>query len=130
MVTGKYRIGVVTFLKGTNTTKRYSFALFDDDVCISDVVLCDTATGYQVAQVVDIINQDEYVGADVTKEIICKVDFSAFDKRAAERKRKVELKKKMDEMVRDDKELMLYRMLAEKNPEMQNMLDEYNGINV
>lgn len=130
MVTGKYRIGVVTFLKGTNTTKRYNFALFNDDICISDVVLCDAATGYQVAQIVDIIDKDEYVGSDVTKEIICKVDFSAFERRAAERKRKVELKKKMDKMVRDDKELVLYQMLAEKNPEMKSMLDEYNSINV
>ena len=93
-------------------------------------MLCDTSVGYQVAKVIDIVEQLNYNGADVTKEIICKVDFSNFQKRIEERKRKVELKAKMDAMVKDDKELMLYQMLAEKNPVMKEMLDEYTNINV
>ena len=130
MVTGNYRIAIVNFLKGSNTTKGYSFALFDSSIVVDDIVLCDTSVGYQVAKVIDIVEQLNYNGADVTKEIICKVDFSNFQKRIEERKRKVELKAKMDAMVKDDKELMLYQMLAEKNPVMKEMLDEYTNINV
>ena len=130
MVTGNYRIAIVNFLKGSNTTKGYSFALFDSSIAVDDIVLCDTSVGYQVAKVIDIVEQLNYNGADVTKEIICKVDFSNFQKRIEERKRKVELKAKMDAMVKDDKELMLYQMLAEKNPVMKEMLDEYININV
>lgn len=130
MVTGNYRIAIVNFLKGSNTTKGYSFALFDSSITVDDIVLCDTSVGYQVAKVIDIVEQLNYNGADVTKEIICKVDFSNFQKRIEERKRKVELKAKMDAMVKDDKELMLYQMLAEKNPVMKEMLDEYTNINV
>lgn len=130
MVTGNYRIAIVNFLKGSNTTKGYSFALFDSSITVDDIVLCDTSVGYQVAKVIDIVEQLDYNGADVTKEIICKVDFSNFQKRIEERKRKVELKAKMDAMVKDDKELMLYQMLAEKNPVMKEMLDEYTNINV
>lgn len=130
MVTGNYRIAIVNFLKGSNTTKGYSFALFDSSIMVNDIVLCDTSVGYQVAKVIDIVEQLDYNGADVTKEIICKVDFSNFQKRIEERKRKVELKAKMDAMVKDDKELMLYQMLAEKNPVMKEMLDEYTNINV
>lgn len=130
MVTGNYRIAIVNFLKGSNTTKGYSFALFDSSIMVDDIVLCDTSVGYQVAKVIDIVEQFDYNGADVTKEIICKVDFSNFQKRIEERKRKVELKAKMDAMVKDDKELMLYQMLAEKNPVMKEMLDEYTNINV
>lgn len=130
MVTGNYRIAIVNFLKGSNTTKGYSFALFDSSIMVDDIVLCDTSVGYQVAKVIDIVEQLDYNGADVTKEIICKVDFSNFQKRIEERKRKVELKAKMDAMVKDDKELMLYQMLAEKNPVMKEMLDEYTNINV
>lgn len=130
MVTGNYRIAIVNFLKGSNTTKGYSFALFDSSIMVDDIVLCDTSVGYQVAKVIDIVEQLDYNGADVTREIICKVDFSNFQKRIEERKRKVELKAKMDAMVKDDKELMLYQMLAEKNPVMKEMLDEYTNINV
>lgn len=130
MVTGNYRIAIVNFLKGSNTTKGYLFALFDSSITVDDIVFCDTSVGYQVAKVIDIVEQLDYNGADVTKEIICKVDFSNFQKRIEERKRKVELKAKMDAMVKDDKELMLYQMLAEKNPVMKEMLDEYTNINV
>jgi len=130
VVTGNYRIAIVNFLKGSNTTKGYSFALFDSSITVDDIVLCDTSVGYQVAKVIDIVEQLDYNGADVTKEIICKVDFFNFQKRIEERKRKVELKAKMDAMVKDDKELMLYQMLAEKNPVMKEMLDEYTNINV
>lgn len=85
-------------------------------------MLCDTSVGYQVAKVIDIVEQLDYDGA--------KVDFSDFQKRIEERKCKVELKAKMDAMVKDDKELMLYQMLAERNPVMRGMLDEYTNINV
>lgn len=95
MVTGKYKIALVNFLKGTNTTKDYAFALFDDSTNIDDCVLCDTNYGYQVAKVVN-----------------------------------KELKAKMDALVADDKEMMIYRVLAEKNPEMAAMLDEYAKLNV
>jgi hypothetical protein len=130
MVTGIYRVAMVNFLKGTNTTKKYAFALFDSSIGIDDIVLCDTSIGYQLAKVVDIVEQLDYNGTNVTKEVICKVDFTDFNKRAEERKRKAELKAKMDAMVKDDKELMLYQMLAEKNPAMKEMLDEYKNINV
>lgn len=130
MVTGKYKIALVNFLKGTNTTKDYAFALFDDSIDIDDCVLCDTNYGYQVAKVVNIVSKEEYAGVDVTKEIICKVDFTAFNQRIEERHRKKELKAKMDALVADDKEMMIYRVLAEKNPEMAAMLDEYAKLNV
>lgn len=130
MVTGKYKIVLVNFLKGTNTTKDYAFALFDDNINIDDCVLCDTNYGYQVAKVVNIVSKEEYTGVDVTKEIICKVDFTAFNQRIEERCRKKELKAKMDALVADDKEMMIYRVLAEKNPEMATMLEEYTKLNV
>lgn len=130
MVTGKYKIALVNFLKGTNTTKDYAFALFDDSINIDNCVLCDTNYGYQVAKVVNIVSKEEYTGVDVTKEIICKVDFAAFDQRIEERNRKKELKAKMDALVADDKEMMIYRVLAEKNSEMAAMLEEYTKLNV
>ena len=129
-VKGNYKVAIVTFLQGMNTTKRYSFALFDNDVNCDDLVLCDTSTGYGVAKVLNILSQEEYEGKGVipTKEIICKVDFTNFEKRKELRKKKDSIKKQMDKMVKDNQELVLYQMLAEKNPEMATMLEEYKNL--
>lgn len=127
-VKGNYGVVMVKFLQGTNTIKEYAFALFDTSVLIGDCVLCDTANGYNVAKVVNIISKEEYVGEKVTKEIICKVDFSEFEKRKELRKKKENIKKQMDKMVKDNQELVLYQMLAEKNPEMAKMLEEYKQL--
>lgn len=132
MVTGKYKVALVNFLRGTNATKDYAFALFDTYPAtnVGELVLCDTSNGYQVAKIVKIVPKEEYSGVNVTKEIICKVDFSMFEKRITERQRKKELKAKMNALVADDKEMMLYKVLAEKNPEMAAMLNEYTQLDV
>lgn len=128
MMSGNYNVATVRFSQGTNTTKEYSFALFDTNVFPSDFVLCDTANGYSVARVTGIIPKSEWNGVPVTKEIICKLDFSAFEKRKELRKQKEALKKQMDRMVADNQELILYQAIAEKNPEMAAMLAEYKNL--
>lgn len=127
-VTGNYVVAKVCFLQGCNTTTQYSFALFDKDVSVGDTVLCDTQNGYAVGKVQCLIPKEDYVGTAVTKEIICKVDFSEFEKRKENRKKKETLKKRMNEMVKENQELVLFQMLAEKNPEMKALLDEYNNV--
>lgn len=127
-VTGNYRVAVVKFVDGTNTYTNYSFALFDNSIAVDDLVLCDTAKGYNVAKVVDIVEQENYSGTTVTKEIICKVDFSNFEKRKETRKKKETIKKQMDKLVKQNQELVLYQMLAKDNPEMQAMLEEYQKL--
>ena len=127
-VNGDYMVATVKFAQGTNTIKEYSFALFDADVFPSDFVLCDTANGYSVARVTGIVHKNEWEGVPVTKEIICKLDFSAFEKRKELRKQKEALKKQMDKIVADNQELILYQAIAEKNPEMAAMLAEYKSL--
>lgn len=127
-VNGNYRVAAVKFLQGTNTFKEYAFALFDKDVFPNDLVLCDTANGYGVARVVSITPKNEWEGTVVTKEIICKVDFSEFEARKELRKQKENLKKMMDKMVAENQELILYQAIAEKNPEMAAMLAEYKNL--
>lgn len=127
-VKGDYRVAMVKFVQGTNTTKGYAFALFDEDICEGHHVLCDTANGFGVAQVVSIVDQNEYDGTPITKEIICKVDFTAFEKRKELRKQKELLKKQMDKMVADNQELILYQAIADKNPEMAELLAAYRSL--
>lgn len=125
---GNYKVALVQFLQGTNTVKGYAFALFDDDIGVNDTVLCDTSNGYGVAKVTDIIPNKEYNGVAPTKEIICKVDFSAFEQRQTNRKQAQELQKEMDKKVQEIQELALYEMMAAKDPELKEMLEHYKQL--
>lgn len=128
MITGNYRVAMVKFVQGTNTTKEYAFALFEDYINVDNYVLCDTAHGYSVGKVVEIINKDEYEGADVTKEIICPVYFVDFEQRKKNREVAQKLKSEMDKKMKEMQELALYEMMAEKSPELKEMLDNYKAL--
>lgn len=124
---GNFRVAVVNFVQGYNMNKNYGFALFDNDVEVGDYVLCDSSNGYGVAKVINIKTQMEY-GADVTKEIICKCDFTAFNNRKEMREQRKVLKAQMDKMVADNQELILYQALAEKSTEMAELLAKYKSL--
>lgn len=126
-VKGNFRVAVVKFVQGYNMNKEYGFALFDEDVVVGDYVLCDSSNGYGVAEVVNIKTQTEY-GSDVTKEIICKCDFTAYNNRKVVREQRKALKAQMDKMVADNQELILYRAVAEKNSEMAALLSQYMSL--
>lgn len=123
-VKGNFRVAVVKFVQGYNMNKEYGFALFDEDVNVGDFVLCDSSNGYGVAKVVSIKTQMEY-GSDVTKEIICKCDFTNYNIRKVKREQKRVLKAQMDNMVKNNQEILLYHAIAEKNPDMAKLLAQY-----
>jgi hypothetical protein len=129
-VNGNYNVAMVKLLKDANisTTTKYAFALFDNEIACEDLVLCDTVNGYVVGKITDIITQDEYQGNAVTKEIICKVDFAAFEQRKANRIKAHQIQKEMDKKIKGIQEMMLYEMMAEKNPELKEMLEQYKAL--
>ena len=127
-VKGNYRVAMVKFIQGTNMYKEYAFALFDDTVQVEDYVLCDTAQGQNVAKVVNILSQTDYNGCTVTKEVICKVDYSAFEERKEKRKQRENLEKQMDKMVVNNQKMILYQAIADKNPVMAELLEQYKAL--
>ena len=132
MITGNYKVAMVKFVQGTNTVKGYAFALFDETIEVNDLVLCDTANGYSVAKVTDIIVKEDYTPSydaeKVRKEIICKVDFTDFEARKEAREKKNKIKKQMDEMLKNNQELILYQAIAKENPAMAELLEEYKSL--
>ena len=90
--------------------------------------MVDTTRGFSVGKVSEVKSQVDYDGVTVTKEVVCKVDFTDFEKRKENRKKKDALKKRMDSMIKDNQEIVLYKMLAETNPEMADMLKEYESL--
>lgn len=124
---GNFKIATVNFIQGYNTSKEYCFALFDDEIKEGDIVLCDSGNGYSIAKVVGIMTQEEY-GKSVTKEIVCKCDFALFEKRKAIRKQKAEIKKKLDKAVKENQDLILYKTIAQNNPDVAALLAEYEAL--
>lgn len=126
-LTGNFKVARVQFLDGYNKDKIYNFALFDNDIESGDFVLCDTQNGYNVAKVLS-VESIESSGVTVTKEIICKVDFSKFEHRKEVRKQKAELKTKLDKAIRENQDLVLYETVAQSNTQVAELLSQYKAL--
>lgn len=130
---GYEEVASVKFVEGTNATEVYHFALYDRVVEVGDYALVKSNNGYGasnygvygVVKVVGIEAAAEYSGDVPTAEIICKVDLSAYEKRREVRANRTALKKKMDKMVKDSQELLVYQTIANTNPEMAELLAAY-----
>lgn len=131
IIPGNYEVALCTFPKSANPEKQYAYALFNRCATIGDHALVQSTNNYGVVRIEDIRTMNEHEAAGgypITNEIICKVDFSAIDQRKEQRKRKEELRKQMDKLVKENQELILYQALAEKSPEMAELLNEYKSL--
>lgn len=126
ILNGYENVASVKFVEGKNTTKVYHFALYDSMVKTSDYVLVKSGNeSYGVVEVLDITPTDKYAGVPPTAEIICKVDLDAYNKRCEKRSSRTAIKKKMDELVKNSQELLVYQTIANNNPEMAELLSAY-----
>lgn len=126
---GYKAVASVKFISGVNTAKVYQFALYDDTISVGDQALVrsnNSARGcenFGVVTVTAITPVSEYNGANPTSEVICKIDMSAYKARLAKRELRGRLKKKMDSISK--KELLVYKIIASTNPEMEELLTAY-----
>ena len=129
---GYEEVAAVKFIEGTNTTKIYYFALYNREVNVGDCALVKSNNGYGssnfgVVKVVGIDAAAEFASTAPTAEIICKVNMDDYTKRVEMRKERETLKKKMDKLVKDSQELVVYRTIAAQNPEMAELLAAYSN---
>jgi len=117
----------VNFLDGTNLTKEYYFALYDD-VEIGGFVLCDTANGFRVGKVISIKTKDQIEIKNITKEVVCVVDMSGFETRKANRAKASKLKNMMDKRIQELQDVALFEMMSEKDDSLKSMLAEYKNL--
>lgn len=132
-IIGNYRVAKVRFLEGSNTYHTYNYALFDDEIQLYDNCVVKSANhGFGIASIEEIIdNIDDISVTDSNgniREIVCKIDMSAFHKRIKDRQRVSQLKKEMDKKVKELQGLALYKMMAENSPELKSMLSEYEEL--
>ena len=90
-----YKVAGISFLEGSNVGLVYYYALYDDTIEIDDVVVVNTGHhGLAIAKVVEIEpNNVDKNHVRCGREIISKVDFSAYNERQEKAKRLSELKK-------------------------------------
>lgn len=132
-IIGNYRVAKVRFLEGSNTYHTYNYALFDDEIQLYDNCVVKSANhGFGIASIEEIIDNIDNISVTDSngniREIVCKIDMSAFHKRIKDRQRASQLKKEMDKKVKELQGLALYKMMAEISPELKTMLSEYEEL--
>lgn len=115
--------------------KKYFYAIYDDGETYkaSDKIVVSGANK-GVLTIEEILTPEE-CNANITAEVICKVDTSAYDKRVEERKEKAErkkeadkIKKQMDKMITEMDQTKRYEMYASDNPELAEKLKVYKEL--
>ena len=108
-----------------NMGKAYVFKCYDD-VAIDDLVIVDTVNGFLVGKVLGI--SETIPTGKVLNEVVGVIDPTPFIERKKKAERLNELKKTMDKKVKTLQSLTMYETLAEKDPELKTMLDEYRSL--
>lgn len=110
------------------------YAIYDDGrkYCPGDKVIVSGAANGIIQTIEKIIDPETAVNRmgnkNITAEVIAYVDTSAYEERVAKRKEAEELKKKMDQVIKQMEENNKYEMYAEKNPELKEMLNAYKEL--
>lgn len=115
--------------------KKYFYAVYDDGkvyVAGDKIVVSGANKGILT---IEAILAPEECDNNITAEVICKVDTSAYDKRVEERKEKAErkkeadkIKKQMDKMIAEMDQAKRYEMYASDNSELAEKLKAYKEL--
>lgn len=123
---GNYRIAQIKFLEGSNTDKTYPYACYDLSMTAGDICVVKSENhGLGIARVIEIGPKTD---EKITREIVCKCDFSDYRKREAVRKRKAELVQMMHSRAEELREIALFKALAANDEGMAAMLNEYSEL--
>ena len=113
---------IINFISGSNTNVPYTYAAYEDYAEGDYVVVHIGHHAMAIAKVKAMGNEDDKV--EYGREIICKIDMTAYNARKPRAKRKAELKSRMEAKVKELQETAIFEMLAEKDEELAKMLKE------
>lgn len=112
----------------------YYYAIFDDGrkYYPGDKVLVSGVANGVVQKIEEIITPEEAAirmgNKSIISEVIAYVDTSSYEERVEKRKEATELKKKMDQVIKEMDENNKYELYAERNPELKEMLETYKKL--
>lgn len=120
-----FNIAKIQYLD-SNQPSSYNYANFDVTLKKGDLCVVKSLNhGLGLAKVVEIVDQNDI---QTPREIVAKVDTQDYDFRVAARKDAAELKAKMQARAKQLQDIALYQMLAEKDPDMQDLLNRYQNL--
>lgn len=117
---------IINFISGSNTSVPYTYAAYEDYDEGDYVVVHTGHHGMALAKVKAIGTEDDKV--EYGREIICKIDMTAYNDRKARAKRKAELKGKMEAKVKELQETAIFEMLAKEDAGLAEMLKEFKEL--
>lgn len=107
----------------------YDFKSFDESLTVNDLVVVDTCNGFGIGRIARIM--PDYSEANLkkaTKEVICKVDTTAWNNRKLKAEKLASLKRQMDKHVAKMQANAMYEICAAGDPEMKALLDTYKAL--
>ena len=121
-----YHPVIINFISGSNTDVPYTYAAYEDYTEGDYVVVHTGHHGMAIAKVKSMGTEDDKV--EYGREIICKIDMTAYNDRKARAKRKAELKSKMEAKVKELQETAIFEMLAKEDAGLAEMLKEFKEL--
>ena len=130
-LTGYYAVAVIE--EGTGYCKKdYYYAVFDDGNTYKagDQVLVSGCNKdvLTIKEILTVPEAEVKCNKNITAEIICRVDTSAYDQRVENRKKAEKLKKDMDAVIKQMDVTKKYEMYAAENPELAALLNQYKEL--
>lgn len=118
----------VAEVKYVNAPTRgvFQYANFESDLTVGD--LCVVKSEENTLLVAEVEKILEPVDHELYREVVAKVHTGAYDTRVACRAKAAELKAKMEARAKQLQDVALYKMLAENDPDMAALLNEYQAI--
>ena len=123
-----YVVARVKFVNDCNTTKLYSYALYDDADCVGKLAVTDTD---KIVKIHDIWTVDDAKAGGITlptKELKGIFDDSAYLARIEKAKTRAKIKAEMDERVKKLERDAVYELFAEKDDELRKLLAAYKEL--
>ena len=109
-------------------TKNYQFLTDIQNLIEEDVVVVDTANGLQIGYVIGYDEVSKFDGNNV-KWVVQRIDLENH-KINLERQEKLKvLKQKMENRRKKLEEIQIYEILSKEDPDMKDLLDEFNKMN-
>lgn len=122
-----FMVAGVKFLEGSNKDKEYFYALFED-YNVGDLVVVQTGHHGLALAEISSLGWTDKERVKCSREIISRVDMNAFYNRQEKRKALAQLKKDMDKKVKELQETALYELLAQSDPTLADMLEQYKSL--
>jgi hypothetical protein len=118
-------VAVVLFESGSRT---YDFLTDDENLKPGDMVVCHVnSNGFRGLSIGE-VKTFKTRSAKATNWLVQKVDLTAHQERIDRHERMQDLKAEMDARYKKDSELEKYRRMAERDPAMTEMLQEYEKL--